>query len=94
MAEVDYKQAVNLKPDFDYALNALGSIYGSQQKYSEAIIWFQKAVKANPKNSEAWLNLGLVNLQINDIKSACESWQKAEKLGNRNAEIFLEKYCR
>jgi O-antigen ligase len=48
-----YQQAINLKPNYDYALFALGQIYYQQKKYAEAQDLFQKVLLYAPANTDA-----------------------------------------
>ena len=90
----DFKKVLRLKPDYDYAFNALGTIYGNLQNHQEALLWFQRAVNSNQKNTEALINLGFAKQNTNDLKGACDCWHNAYSFGNIKAKNILDKYCK
>jgi tetratricopeptide (TPR) repeat protein len=52
-----YKATVDLRPDYDRALNNLGVVLMNLGQTDEAIHWFQEAVRQHPEYAEAKLNL-------------------------------------
>ena len=52
-----------------------------------AQLYFQKAVKLNKKDAEAWNNLGAVEYMSHQYGSAVDDYKKAVKL-NKNAAIY------
>jgi tetratricopeptide (TPR) repeat protein len=57
----EYQQAVKLKPDYEEALNNIGTIYYAKKNYGRAGTWFARAIKLAPddaKSAAVYVNLG------------------------------------
>ena len=57
-AEVQFTEALKLRPDFALAANNLGFVYFKQEKFAEAARWFENTLKMDPSRAIAYLNLG------------------------------------
>ena len=57
-AEVQFTEALKLRPDFALAANNLGFVFYKQEKFKEAARWFENTVKIDPSRAVAYLNLG------------------------------------
>jgi Tfp pilus assembly protein PilF len=57
-AKKHLEKAIELAPDFEAALNDLGTIYHRRQQYAEAAALFERALKVNPESMTARVNLG------------------------------------
>lgn len=57
-AEVQFTEALKLRPDFALAANNLGFVFYKQDKFAEAARWFENAVRIDPSRAIAYLNLG------------------------------------
>jgi tetratricopeptide (TPR) repeat protein len=57
--------------------NALGYSYRNQQKYSEALVAYQEAIKIAPKDPSSWNGLGITYAGLNDSKNAITAYKKA-----------------
>ena len=51
-----------------------------QQKTTEAIYWFKRAIRANPNYVETYLNLGFLQQRQGENDAAMASYQKAASL--------------
>jgi tetratricopeptide (TPR) repeat protein len=64
------------------------------QKLDQAKEWFQKAISVDPKNPQAWYNLGLAQHAGNELTDALASFQEAAKLDPRDADSwYFEGSC-
>ncbi len=72
------------KDDFISASNSLAD----KQKYKEAIIVLDKAIRKYPTFREAYLNRGLCYEELKDYNSAIASYQGLLKIDNKNAAAF------
>jgi tetratricopeptide (TPR) repeat protein len=61
-----------------------------QEKYSEAIEEFSKAIHLNPKSATPYLERGLVYMKCNDSISAMENVGKALTLDPENSKNYIE----
>lgn len=63
----------------------LGNIYFQEEKYPEAVRWFQRAIMKFPTFLRAHKNMGLVHLRQEEFKAARGSLNTAVSLGARDA---------
>jgi uncharacterized caspase-like protein/peptidoglycan/xylan/chitin deacetylase (PgdA/CDA1 family) len=57
-AEVQFTEALKLRPNFALAANNLGFVFYKQEKFAEAARWFENAIKMDPSRAIAYMNLG------------------------------------
>lgn len=69
-AEAELRQAVQLSPDDPSYLTSLGAILGMEQKFAEANVYFEKAVKIDPANAPARRNLAANEWRLGQFKQA------------------------
>jgi len=81
-AALHYKKALDLKPDYPEAQNNLGTVYGVQGRWDEAIALFQKAAENVFYRTRhfAYDNLGSVYRTRGDYRKAVENYKKAVEL--------------
>jgi tetratricopeptide (TPR) repeat protein len=62
------EKAIAISPNFDDALNNLGTLYYTERKYDKAAELFERALHANPNSFVARVNLGgaLISLGLYD----------------------------
>lgn len=63
-------------------------------KIQSAIDYFNKAIKANPKDKDAFYNKGIAEQKIGDLINACKDWKSAADLGDESARKLIEQYCK
>ena len=63
----------------------------NEQKYTEAVLDFEKAVELKPDYADAYFNLGRTYYLMNDEDKACEYYQLAAKYGRPNLEDYLKR---
>lgn len=78
-AEACFKKAIEGKSDFADVYNFLGLIAHDQARYVDAIRFFEKALKVNPRYTEALLNLSILYNDTGD-------YEKAKRLVKRSRE--------
>lgn len=91
----DYGQAVTalenayrLSPDPSTRLN-LGAAYLAARRFAEAEQIFQAVVSQDPKNAEAWYNLGWALKALGRQAEARRAWKKALELGYEPARALV-----
>ncbi|MEI6346631.1 MAG: tetratricopeptide repeat protein [Bacteroidota bacterium] len=89
----DFNKAVLLDSLNVNAYKNRGNAYASLKKFDEAMFDYNKVLKFNPNDAGIFMNIGNIKHQQND-KSACEYWQKAKKLGLKDAQQMLNKFCK
>ena len=92
LAEQYYRAALRVEPDNAQALNNYGSFLYSRGRFTDALVPLQKLVKDTDYRgrSQAFENLGLAQLQVNDKQAAQESFRRALDLNFRQARASLE----
>jgi tetratricopeptide (TPR) repeat protein len=84
----EYLKALDQEPQFCDALERIGTIYQKAGKTDEAIIWHQKAIEANMRDTPAHVQLGAdFNLEERNREAAAE-YQMAIDLEPENPEGY------
>ena len=92
LAERDFKKALAIEPDNPQALNNYASFLYAQQRYDEAVRYLKQLVK-DPDyraRSQAYENLGLAQLKVNDVAAAKEAFSRALQLSFAQSTASLE----
>ncbi|SHJ89065.1 TPR repeat-containing protein [Alicyclobacillus tolerans] len=76
-----YQKAAQLNPKDPIPLNNIGNVYfrGLKQP-SQALAYYKKATQIGPTYGVAWLNLYLVQIQLNQKQAAKQTLQQALKV--------------
>ena len=80
-----YRTSIYLWPEYEHALNNLANVLRKRpQKYFhlEAKDLLTRALKINSKFSAAWMNLGIVQAQLDELEEAEASYHNAISLRN------------
>jgi tetratricopeptide (TPR) repeat protein len=88
LALKEYQQAVKLKPDYEEALNNIGTIYYATKSYRRATSWFNKALALAPNDSKSasvYVNLGSSWFSRKNYERAQNAFQTAMAL---DPEVF------
>ncbi len=88
------KQASQQNPQSSEAQNALGEALDEAGRFDAAHDAFQKAIQLKPSYGEAYLNLGLVLLQLNRQDEAAHNLDRAAKLLGNAPEAGYGLYLR
>lgn len=92
LAETHYRSALSHDPDNAQALNNFGSFLFAQGRVEEAIVPLRKAVDdpAYQARGQAYENLGLVELSLDNVEAAQAAFSRALMLGQRQPRSSLE----
>ncbi|MFT3743317.1 MAG: tetratricopeptide repeat protein [Pyrinomonadaceae bacterium] len=85
----ELESAISAFPDYFLALDRLGVELLKKQKFAEAAVHFQRAVKVNPKSSNSWYGLSFSRYTEQKIPESIEAAQKAADLAPDSADISL-----
>lgn len=85
----ELKNALELFPTYFLALERLGIVYISQQKYENAREVLSKAVTVNPRSFNSWYGLSYANYALKQPGVAVEAAQKAISFNPNSVEALL-----
>jgi Tfp pilus assembly protein PilF len=74
-ARASFEKALELRPDFPMALNALGCLLIDFGEVDSALGCFTKAIALAPGFAEARLNLGMAQLRVGDWQAGWENYE-------------------
>ncbi|MBN8248898.1 MAG: tetratricopeptide repeat protein, partial [Verrucomicrobia bacterium] len=86
-AERALSTALQLAPDQSSVLNSLGMALASRRRFKDAQGRFQQAVRVNPLDAAAALNLAIVTQQLGDRRSALDLYRRYLSLGPEGPEV-------
>ncbi len=79
-AEECFTRAIALRSDLIEAQNALGLLYGGQQKTAQATACFKRALAADPNNADTYINLGFLEQCEGRKEQATAHYEQAASL--------------
>lgn len=82
------EQALKLFPTYHSALERLGFVYTTQQKYDKALEVFGRVVAVNPRSFNGWYGLSYAHYALRHSGAAVEAAQKAVTL-NSTSEVAI-----
>ncbi|HTM47914.1 MAG TPA: tetratricopeptide repeat protein [Bryobacteraceae bacterium] len=92
MARKMYREAADVYKegplDSAIILNKIGIAYHQMLRLDEAKKYYEKAIKANPKYSEAVNNLGTIYYSKKSFRKATSQYNKALKLNPNSASVY------
>ena len=79
-AEANYKRAIALRPDYWDGYKALGGLlYDCQKRRPEAIAQFSACFRIHTDNPEAYSDLGVIYMEVNDSHSSAAAEAALQK---------------
>ena len=79
-AELEFKRAIEKKPEYSKGHNNLGVVYLQQNRLDDAIREFKLAIKYDPNNAEAYNNLGVAYCNKQKYTEAKDLFRRALKI--------------
>ncbi len=96
-----YNEAIDKLKDIEIELPDLavipyniGNTYLLTEELELAVNEYSKAIRIEPRFSEAWFNRGLVRLIKGDKQNGCVDISKAGELGLNQAYSLIQKFCK
>jgi len=83
------ENALKLFPSYYSALERLGLIYTTQQKYEKALEIFGRAVAVNQRSFNGWYGLSYSHYALRHSDAAVEAAQKAVSLNSTSEDAIL-----
>ena len=92
-AEQALRKAVELSPNDPQSEALLGWALMLQEKYDEALTWFQRVLVREPQNALARINVGYICLKKNNYSEAIEHLSRAVRLStDKKATLYAHFY--
>jgi Flp pilus assembly protein TadD len=60
--------------------NVIGTCYADEEKYSEALQNFNRAIELNPNDVKSYFNRGTIRIKLGDFHGARDDFRNAHKL--------------
>jgi cytochrome c-type biogenesis protein CcmH/NrfG len=67
----------------------LGNMYFDAEKYSDAVSWYQEALKVSPRNPDVSTDLGVSYYYMNQPDRALQQFEESLKANPRHAKTML-----
>jgi tetratricopeptide (TPR) repeat protein len=92
-AETALKKAIELSPNDPQSEALLGWAQMLQEKYDDALLWFQKVLTRDPQNALARINVGYICLKKKIFGEAIEHLSRAIRMDNdKKATLYAHFY--
>jgi tetratricopeptide (TPR) repeat protein len=83
------KRAVDLQPNYEDALGALGGTYRRLKKYQLSLKYYKQALNANPQSSYARGNVALLAWHEGDLATAREAFKQTEEIATERINAHM-----
>lgn len=88
-----FSENLRLHPNDSECYIDRANSYFVSKSWDFAMKDYSMALDLQPGNPDAWLNMGIVRLNMGKKDDACFDFRKAFGQGNRKATEYLSKYC-
>ena len=75
-ARQDLKLAAHLQPEHPFLFLRLGQLAILEEKFKDALSYFESALELLPRLSDAWFGIGLARLHLHNPDAALEAYQQ------------------
>ncbi len=83
-AEKAYRRAIERRPDEAILHNELGDVLAVQNRFDEAVAEYREALRLNPRDDDAWHDLGVSLEALQRRREAREALNRAVELTDRD----------
>ena len=90
----DFTVSLQLNPKNEQALVTRGTSKYNVGDYKGAIKDYDKTLEINPRDSVALLKRGLSKMQLGLVESGCLDFKESLRLGYKEAQEYINKFCR
>lgn len=89
----DFEMTTKLDPKSARAFYSKATVLAAQQKYKEAMTDLDKTIELELTTPNALTLRGQIKAQLGDKVGACEDFNKAKQIGDKQSENLLRTYC-
>lgn len=90
----DYARAIRRNPNYADAYLNSGNCARMLMQHDKALVFYEKALTIKPDYSTVYYARGFVYLDQGKTAEACADWKKAVSLGDKNAQTYIDQYCK
>lgn len=90
----DFKESGELAPGAEEPLVELASLQITIKDYQTAIETSKKLLEINPESAYAYRFMGFAQVNLGQKNEGKNNLTKAKDLGDPNAEVIIQKYCK
>ena len=84
-AENKFLKSLKLNPDRESVLNNLSTVQIKLSKYKDAKKTSERVIQLNPKNVVAWMNLGIIEQELNNFDQSLADVIKVASIVEKEA---------
>jgi tetratricopeptide (TPR) repeat protein len=92
-AMTDFNKTIELDPKFVKAYYSRASVFVSQEKYTDALPDLDKTIELDPTIPNALTLRGQIRAQTGNKKGACEDFNQAKQIGDKQATKYISQFC-
>ncbi len=92
-AIADFTKTIEIDPEFAKAYYSRATVFVSQEKYLEALPDLDKTIELDPTTPNALTLRGQIRAQTGNKKGACEDFNRAKEIGDKQAAKYITQYC-
>ena len=92
-AMIDFSKTIELDPNFVKAYYSRATVFISQEKYVDALPDLDKTIELDPTIPNALTLRGQIRAQTGNQKGACEDFNQAKQIGDKQADKFINQFC-
>jgi len=93
-ALADVSRAIEIAPEYWDAYYRRGVIRRMTGDHAGAINDFDVYIHQNKNNHVAFLHRGLSKNVLGYTEEACQDWKRSQALGNNQAKVMFDRYCK
>jgi len=92
-AMTDFSKTIELDPKFAKAYYSRASVFVSQDKYTNALPDLDSTIVLDPGIPNALTLRGQIRAQTGNKKGACEDFNQAKQIGDKQAARYISQFC-
>lgn len=89
----DFTKTILIDPKFVKAYYSRATVFASQDKYVESLPDLDKTIELDPTFPNVLTLRGQIRAQTGNKKGACEDFNAAKKIGDKQADKYLSQFC-
>jgi tetratricopeptide (TPR) repeat protein len=85
---------ISLNNQLEESYFYLGNVQMQLEQFEKAITSYDRSLRLDPKQSNAYYNRGIAKHRLNQVAGACADMQRAVDLGRSGAADTFRKMCK